>query len=84
LKDLGWAVKGPKSKSKYNPPKDSDLVAINPLFNEIINNKGSGFPGKMSNLLVKANIYSNACRSGPGVYYQECLETTWSNERRFS
>lgn len=39
LKDLGWAIKGSKNKPKFNPPKDSDLVAINPLYNEIVNNK---------------------------------------------
>ena len=39
LKDLGWNVKGSKKKPKFNPPKDSDLVALNPLYNEIVNSK---------------------------------------------
>ena len=39
LKDLGWAIKGSKKNPKFNPPRDSDLVAINPLYNEIVNNK---------------------------------------------
>ncbi len=39
LKDLGWAIKGSKKKPKFNPPKDSDLVSLNPLYNEIVNSK---------------------------------------------
>ena len=39
LKELGWAVKGSKKKPKFNPPKDSELISINPLYNEIVNNK---------------------------------------------
>jgi hypothetical protein len=39
LADLGWSVKGSKKKPKFNPPKDSDLVHSNPLYNEIVNNK---------------------------------------------
>lgn len=39
LKDLGWNIKGSKKKPKFNPPKDSELIAINPLYNEIVNNK---------------------------------------------
>lgn len=39
LKDLGWVIKGSKKKPKFNPPKDSELVAINPMYNEIVNNK---------------------------------------------
>ena len=39
LQELGWGVKGSKKKPKFNPPKDSDLVSINPLYNEIVNNK---------------------------------------------
>ena len=39
LKDLGWGVKGSKKKPKFNPPKDSDLISLNPLYNEIVNNK---------------------------------------------
>lgn len=39
LKDLGWAIKGTKNKPKFNPPKDSDLVTLNPLYNEIVNSK---------------------------------------------
>ena len=39
LKDLGWAIRGSKKKPKFNPPKDSDLVSLNPLYNEIVNSK---------------------------------------------
>ena len=39
LKELGWTIKGSKKKPKFNPPKDSDLVSTNPLYNEIVNNK---------------------------------------------
>ena len=39
LKELGWYVNGSKKKLKFNPPKDSDLVNSNPLFNEIVNSK---------------------------------------------
>jgi hypothetical protein len=39
LKDLGWAVRGSKKKPKFNPPKDSDLVSLNPLYNDIVNTK---------------------------------------------
>lgn len=39
LKDLGWVIKGSKTKPKFNPPKDSDLVSLNPLYNDIVNNK---------------------------------------------
>lgn len=39
LKELGWVIRGSKSKPRYNPPKDSDLVFSNPLYNEIVNNK---------------------------------------------
>jgi len=39
LKELGWAVRGSKKKPKFNPPKDSDLVSTNPLYNDIVNNK---------------------------------------------
>lgn len=39
LKDLGWAIKGSKNKPKYDPPKDSDLVSSNPVYNEIVNSK---------------------------------------------
>jgi hypothetical protein len=39
LKDLGWSVRGSKKQPKFNPPKDSDLVHSNPLYNEIVNNK---------------------------------------------
>ena len=39
LKELGWAIKGSKKNPKFNPPKDSDLVSLNPLYNEIVNNK---------------------------------------------
>jgi hypothetical protein len=39
LKDLGWSVRGTKKKPKFDPPKDSDLVHTNPLYNEIVNSK---------------------------------------------
>lgn len=39
LKDLGWVIRGSKKKPKFNPPKDSDLVSLNPLYNDIVNNK---------------------------------------------
>lgn len=39
LKELGWSIKGSKKNPKFNPPKDSDLVSKNPLFNDIVNNK---------------------------------------------
>lgn len=39
LKNLGWNVKGSKKKPKFNPPKDSELVFLNPMYNEIVNSK---------------------------------------------
>lgn len=39
LKNLGWNIKGSKKKPKFDPPKDSELVISNPIFNEIVNNK---------------------------------------------
>jgi hypothetical protein len=39
LTGLGWDIKGSKKKPKFNPPKDSDLISTNPLYNEIVNNK---------------------------------------------
>ena len=39
LKNLGWSIRGSKNKPKFNPPKDSDLVHTNSLYNEIVNNK---------------------------------------------
>lgn len=39
LKGLGWSIRGAKKRPKFNPPKDSDLVNSNPLYNEIVNNK---------------------------------------------
>ena len=39
LKDLGWNVKGSKKNPKFNPPKDSELVTLNPMYNEIVNSK---------------------------------------------
>lgn len=39
LIELGWAIRGSKKKPKFNPPKDSDLVSLNPLYNDIVNNK---------------------------------------------
>lgn len=37
LDELGWTVAGPKNK--LQPPKDSELVSSNPLYNEIVNRK---------------------------------------------
>ena len=39
LKELGWTFKGGKKKSKIEAPLNSDLIAKNPLYNEIINSK---------------------------------------------
>jgi hypothetical protein len=39
LKQLGWAIKGSKKKPKFKPPKDSDLISLNPMYNEIVNSK---------------------------------------------
>jgi hypothetical protein len=39
LIELGWKLKGSKNKPKFDPPKDSELVASNPMYNEIVNNK---------------------------------------------
>jgi len=39
LKKLGWSIKGSKRKPKFSPPKDSELVTSNPLYNEIVNEK---------------------------------------------
>jgi len=39
LKKLGWSVKGSKKNPKFSPPKDSELVTSNPLYNEIVNEK---------------------------------------------
>jgi hypothetical protein len=39
LKALGWSVKGSKMKRTFIPPKDSDLVSTNSLYNDIVNNK---------------------------------------------
>jgi hypothetical protein len=39
LTELGWSVKGSKKSPKFNPPKDSDLVSSNSLYNDIVNNK---------------------------------------------
>ena len=39
LKKLGWSIKGSQKKPKFNPPKDSDLVKSNALYNEIVNKK---------------------------------------------
>lgn len=39
LKDLGWSVKGSKKNPKFSPPKDSDLVVSNALYNDIVNTK---------------------------------------------
>ena len=39
LKELGWSVKGGKKTPKIEAPLNSDLIAKNPLYNEIINSK---------------------------------------------
>lgn len=39
LIDLGWSKKGSRKKPKFDPPKDSDLISSNPLYNDIVNNK---------------------------------------------
>ncbi len=39
LKKLGWTIKGSKKNPKFSPPKDSELVTLNPLYNEIVNEK---------------------------------------------
>jgi len=39
LKELGWTIKGGKKKPKIEAPSNSDLIAKNPLYNEIINSK---------------------------------------------
>ena len=39
LKNLGWNIKGSKKKPKFDPPKDSELVVSNPMYNEIVNSK---------------------------------------------
>lgn len=39
LTNLGWTINGTKDNLEINPPKDSDLVASNSLYNEIVNNK---------------------------------------------
>ena len=39
LTELGWTIKGGKKKPKVQAPLNSDLIAKNPLYNEIINSK---------------------------------------------
>lgn len=39
LKGLGWSINGSKTNPKFNPPKDSDMVTSNSLYNEIVNQK---------------------------------------------
>ena len=39
LESLGWLIKGSKKKPRFNPPKDSELVVNNPVYNDIVNNK---------------------------------------------
>jgi hypothetical protein len=39
LKDLGWGVIGSKKRPKFTPPKDSDMVSLNPLYSDIVNTK---------------------------------------------
>jgi hypothetical protein len=36
---LGWSKKGSKANPKFNPPKDSDLISSNSLYNDIVNTK---------------------------------------------
>lgn len=37
LKELGWKLKGQKHNKRYSPPKNSDLIIKNELFNTIVN-----------------------------------------------
>lgn len=39
LKELGWTVKGGKKHPRIEPPLNSDLIAKNPLYSEIVNSK---------------------------------------------
>ena len=39
LISLGWSKNGTKAKPKFTPPKDSDLVSSNSLYNDIVNTK---------------------------------------------
>ncbi|MFN5788376.1 MAG: hypothetical protein ACK469_06430 [Bacteroidota bacterium] len=39
LRELGWTIKGSKKKPKMEAPLNSDLIAKNPLYNDIINSK---------------------------------------------
>jgi hypothetical protein len=39
LKELGWKIKGSNKKPKIEAPLNSELIAKNPLYNEIINSK---------------------------------------------
>jgi hypothetical protein len=39
LTELGWTIKGGKKKPKIQAPLNSDLIAKNPLYHEIINSK---------------------------------------------
>jgi GTP-binding protein EngB required for normal cell division len=39
LENLGWLINGSKKKPRFNPPKDSELVVNNPVYNDIVNNK---------------------------------------------
>jgi len=39
LKELGWSIKGGKKNPQIKPPLNSELIAINPLYNEIVNSK---------------------------------------------
>lgn len=39
LTNLGWTIKNTKNQLKFTPPKDTDLVSTNVLYNEIVNNK---------------------------------------------
>jgi hypothetical protein len=39
LIELGWAMNGSKNKSKIEAPSNTDLIAKNPLYSEIVNSK---------------------------------------------
>jgi hypothetical protein len=39
LLGLGWKTKSTKNNIKYTPPKDSDLVSSNSMYNDIVNKK---------------------------------------------
>lgn len=41
LKDLGWDIKGSKKNPKFHPPKESELINLNPVYNELVNSNKS-------------------------------------------